>query len=96
MKPITQLEIRDEKARGGYSTLLAKIDDHGALVLEGCDAGKDMEKFFGDGDFEYWLTIPAEFKDTVLLHLIKERFTSAHDMRAWLEQKGIPCEFTSY
>ena len=96
MEPINKLIMRDDMNSGGYSYLVAQIDEHGNLVLEGVDGGKDVEKFLGDSDYEYWLTIPQEFKEAALLHLIKERFSSVHDLKAWLEEKQIPCNYTSY
>ena len=96
MEPINKLIIRDDKTSDGYSEIIAKIDDHGNLVLEGVDGGKDVDKFFGDSDYEYWLTVPKDFKDTALLYLIKERFPSVHDLKSWLEEKQIPCNYTSY
>ena len=95
MQPKKDLVIYDDKTFDSYHGLTAKIGDNGDLILEGIDAGKDVEELFGDSDFEYWLTIPKDFKETILLHLIKERFTSAHDMKAWLEQKEIPATFES-
>jgi len=96
MEPINKVIMRDDKKSGDYSYLVAKIDDNGNLVLEGVDGGKDVEKFFGASDYEYWLTIPKDFKETALLHLIKERFSSAHDLKTWLEEKQIPRNYTSY
>ena len=96
MKPIKELVIYDDKTADGYNVLTAKIGDNGDLILEGIDAGKDVEKFFGDSDYEYWLTMSKDFKETLLLHLIKERFSSVHDLKAWLEEKEIPCTFASY
>ena len=96
MKPIKTIVIYDDKTADGHNVLTAKISDSGDLVLEGVDAGKDVEKFFGDSDYEYWLTISKDFKETILLHLIKERFSSVHDMKKWLEEKEIPFTHTSY
>jgi hypothetical protein len=96
MQPIKELVIYDDKTADGYNALTAKIGDNGDLILAGVDAGKDVEKFFGDSDYEYWLTMPQEFKETILLYLIKERFSSVHDMKAWLEEKEILCTYTSY
>lgn len=92
----TELLIRHEKFDDGYSELLVRIGPGGELVLDGCDAGEDVRQHFGDWDYEYWLTIPAESKDTLLLHLVKERFSSVHDMQEWLEKREIPGKFTSY
>ncbi|MCP4372489.1 MAG: hypothetical protein GY797_30945 [Deltaproteobacteria bacterium] len=46
--------------------------------------------------YEYWLTIPEKFKETIMLNLIKERFSSVHEIKKWLDQLGIPSEFSSY
>jgi len=51
---------------------------------------------FGDWDYEYWLTIPEKFKETIMLNLIKDRFSSVHEIKEWLDQLGIPSEFSSY
>lgn len=92
----TELLIRHEKFDDGYSELLVRIDPDGDLVLDGCDAGELARETFGDWDYEYWLTVPAEWKNTLLLHLVKERFSSVHDMQEWLEKREIPSKFTSY
>lgn len=94
--PTTELVIRYEKQEDGYSELLVKINENGDLVLDGCDAGEEVRRSFGDWDYEYWLTVPNAFKETLLLHLVKDRFTSVNDMRSWLNERGIPSEFTSF
>jgi hypothetical protein len=96
MKPIKKITIKDEKYEDGYSDLYAKIAENGDLVLDGCDAGELVEQMFGDWDYEYWLTIPEKFKDTILLNLIKDRFTTEHEFRKWLDQLEIPSEFSFY
>jgi hypothetical protein len=96
MQPIKEIIIYDDKTVDGYNVLTAKIGDNGDFILEGIDAGKDIENFFGDSDYEYWLTISKDFKETILLRLIKERFSSMRDMKAWLEEKEVPFDLTSY
>lgn len=91
-----ELLIRRETFDDGYSELFVRISPDGELVLDGCDAGERARETFGDWDFEYWLTVSQEWKDTVLLYLVKERFTSAHDMETWLEERKISGKFTSY
>lgn len=93
---ITQLTIRDERLEDGYRTLAVKIAEDGSLVLEGVDAGQDVERMFGDWDYEYWLTVRPEDRDTVLLHLIQSQFSSAHVFRAWLAERGVESEFQSF
>lgn len=93
---IRELVIRDERSDSGYNTLHVKIGDDGSLVLEGVDAGPEVERMFGDWGFEYWLTINAEDKDSVLLHLIQSRFSSVHAFRVWLAERGIESGFQSF
>ena len=96
MKPIKELVIRHEDRSDGYNELSVTIDKKGSIVLEGVDTGEDVCKFFGDWDFEYWLKIPPDYLETVLLFLIKDRFLSVHDMQKWLEERDIPSQFTSF
>ena len=48
------------------------------------------------GECEYWLTVPPECKDRVLLNLIRERFACDAEkpldvlFREWLEERNIP------
>jgi len=96
MKPIKKIIINIKNNEDGYSELTANITEKGDLVIDGCDAGELAEEMFGDWDYEYWLTIPEKFKDTIMLHLIKDRFSSVHEIEKWLDQLEIPSEFSSY
>ena len=73
MKPIKKVIIKDEKYEDGYSEPLARISEKGDLVIDGCDAGELAEEMYGDWDYEYWLTIPEKFKETIMLKLIKHQ-----------------------
>ena len=35
-------------------------------------------------------------KPSIMLHLIKDRFSSVHEIEKWLDQLEIPSEFSSY
>lgn len=90
--PITEVTLRDQEGKNISVKLSARIDEKGNLVLYGYDCGDRVKEFWGaSDDYEYWLTIPKEYKDTVLLWLIKDRFDSDETFRTWLESKGIPC-----
>ena len=93
---IKQIKLRDIEFHGGKSYLDAMINDDGDLVLEGCDNGESVRQFWGDFDYEYWVTVNRDYKDTVLLHLIQEKFESETKFQEWLKEKDIPCEFSSY
>lgn len=99
MKKIT---LYDQKfGKKEHRVLEVKISDEGNLVFEGFDLGDFVKEYWGDSDYEYWLTIKAEHLPTVLLHLIKECFdnkifTNDSEFRDWLKKKGIPSDFQSW
>ena len=71
----------------------------GDFVMEGADTGPTVERIFGDDDYEYWVTVPKEHKDQLLLYLVQEVFgggTGTSAPTGWLKEKGIPHEFYSY
>lgn len=89
--------IRDERTRdGGSDALKAEIKDDGALLFEGYWSGPSVKATMGDSDYEYWITVPPEEKDGLLLQLLKDRFAQSVELKSWLEQRGIRFEFFSY
>lgn len=96
----TRILLRSENTNNNTSTLEATLEADGKLVLSGCDAGPAAKEFFGDSDYEYWITVPAEARDRLLLELLKQCFgnrsTPSSDFMEWLKRLGIPYEFMSY
>lgn len=95
-EPISKIKLMEFKTERDSRYLDALIDDEGTLVLEGYDIGDSVEEHWGDSDYEYWLKVSQEWKDTVLLLLIKERFALSSDFKKWLEEKEIPHKFESW
>ncbi len=57
--------------RGKTSIFIdAELKDNGDLQLSGHDLGEAPREYFGDDDYEYWRTVPRDYKDDVLLVLI--------------------------
>ena len=71
----------------------ATIDDAGDLVFSGQDIGEAPSEYVGDSDYEYWLTIPAREKDSVLLALVERLFLDGTglitNVSCLLDSKGI-------
>ena len=89
------------ESRGETSIFIdAEIKGTGDLQLSGQDVGEAPRKFFGDSDYEYWLTVSKEHKDDVLLLLIEKLYggnsSAVSEFKRLLESRGIPCEFHSY
>ena len=81
--------------RGSTSRFIdVRIEDNGDLVMEGQDVGDAPKKWFGDEDYEFWVTVKAEDKDIVILALIERlfggRFGAVDEFREFLKEKGIP------
>jgi hypothetical protein len=97
-----RLNLLDKTVAGTETHLDILISDTDDLVMEGQDLGDAPERFFDDEDYEYWVTVRREYKDWLLLNLIKEYFASESSPSSafmeWLKKKkkGIPYEFFSY
>ena len=83
---IREIVLRDEKSGKTHIYLAAKISDEGDLIMEGQDVGEAPDKYWGDSDYEYWVIVKRDCKDTVLLWLIKECFGTSSDFRDWLKE----------
>lgn len=95
-EPLQRIVIAETQHDDLHIELIARIDDNGDLVLEGYDRGKFVQEHFGDSDYEYWLKVPRDWKDTVLLYMLREHFENDAGFRAWLEAHNIPGKFTGY
>ena len=99
-EPVSQVVLADWKVPGLQHRVAAVIDASGDLVVDGYDAGKNVESTWGDNEYEFSWTIPAEWKDTLLLRLLQERFASEPEWMQhetlcieWVRGHGIPVEF---
>lgn len=86
---------------GETSTYIeAEILENGDLRVSGQDIGKAPQEHFGDSDYEYWLTVPGEHKDRLLLALLYQLYQddscAVSKLTAILEAAAIPHEFDSY
>jgi len=80
--------------RGPTSRFIhARIEDNGNLIVEGQDVGEAPQKWFEDEDYEFWVTVRAEDKDSVILALIERlfggRFSAVDEFREFLKEKCI-------
>ena len=77
-----------------------RIGDEGELLLSGQDIGEAPDAVFGQGDYEYFLSVPAAEKDRVLLALIEKIYRGnpsvVSEFREFLDTKGISSAFHSF
>jgi len=94
-------EVSLYEQRGETSRFIdAEINEDGDLVVSGQDVGKAPREFWGDADYEFWVHVPSEHKDDVLLALMERVFggnaSAVSDFRGFLKSRGIPNEFDTW
>jgi hypothetical protein len=100
--PASRLQVRLREHRDGrtVSTVDAAIEPSGDLELAGWDFGAAAQSFWGDDDYEYWLTVPAEEKDRVLLALLEHVYGGQADavsrFKDLLDRKRIRNTFVNW
>ncbi len=93
--------IKLYESRGKTSIFInAEVIDNGDLQLSGQDVGEAPREHWGDSDYEYWLTVPREHKDDLLLLLIEKLYggnpSVIEEFKNLLESSGIPCKLHTY
>jgi hypothetical protein len=83
----------------------------GELIISGQDIGEAPEEFWGDSDYEYWLTVPsteteiffkllcADNPDSDPLDVLQNKFhgeSAFRNIRAFCQRNGIKAKFDSY
>ncbi|MGE0601769.1 MAG: hypothetical protein AB7J35_19890 [Dehalococcoidia bacterium] len=72
----------------------------GNMVMAGQDLGAAALKFFGEDEYEYFLSVKADQKDRLLLHLMQHVFAGVENTRTaiaeWLDGRGIPYQLHSF
>jgi hypothetical protein len=94
-------DVTIHRSQGGGTrvTVTARIEN-GVLTMEGQDLGEAPLRHFGEYEYEYFVTVENKYVDQLTLALLKERFGATtkptSDFMAWLKERGIPYEFTTF
>ena len=96
MEKIKEITLFSEETERNSFLEWVSISEKGELRLDGNDCGDAPLTFWGDIDYEYWRIIDKDWKDTVLLLLIKEQFKRFTEFENWLDKKKIPMTGGSY
>lgn len=99
MSDKTRRTLYEQRGKTSRS-IHAAIEPNGALVISGQDLGDDPQQFWGDDEYEFWVTVPAEHKDAVLLTLLAAQFggdpSAVDTFRAFLVENEIPGKFETW
>lgn len=89
MNKLTEVALFERNDENGHSRDLVRVCADGPLNFDSFDTGPLPDSAWGR-DYEYDLDISADWKDTILLLLFKERFTANCDFRNWAKAHDIP------
>lgn len=96
MEKINKVVLYTEETKTDTHDEWVSISENGDVRLDVNDCGETPLKYWGDSDYEYWRIVDKEWKDTVLLLLIKDQFKNFSGFAKWLEEKKIPNTFGSW
>jgi hypothetical protein len=88
--PLDKVYLVQHESENLHQSVWATINEKNQLVVEGLDYGPLVEDMLFCEDYEYSVTIDAQWKDTMLLLLLKERFHDFPPVKKWLKDNGIP------
>ena len=88
------------KGEGTSIYLDVEVTDEGNLVMSGQDIGQAPSEHWGDDDYEYWVAVPREEKDRLLLVPMEKVFgghtSGSSEFIDLLKAKKIPYQFDSW
>lgn len=89
---------RIESPDGADTTSISlSFKPDGGVQIDGCYSGPQAEKFWGDWDHEFWLTVPASHAQAFLAALARDAFTrdgrlTFSNLRTLCIAQGIPID----
>ena len=94
-------QIFREQYPDGSHTVYAKYSQKGDLTLSSHHFGGDVESFWGNDEFEFYLTIPKDEMPKFVVELLAKGFNTAekfgvHPLKEMCEAKGIKYSTYSY
>jgi hypothetical protein len=77
-----------------------RLEDDGAIVLEGQDMGPTVEEVWGDTDYEFWVRVALPSLPKLAFELLREKFAGRLDaveaFRDWCRAHGVEHKFGNY
>jgi len=90
---ISKIVISKEYTEQGATTLSAEISKRGDLIMNDYFIGKMAQEVYSHDDSESYVTVEKDYKDTLLLQLLKGRFKKSYELREWLDSNNVPYGF---
>jgi len=88
--PIQTLLIKTQETDKITTSSSIRVSDSGDILFEVYNSGKQVKMVRGKWSYKDVLTIPSNYKDTILLYLLKEHHPYLFELKEWIKDKGIP------
>jgi|SRR5579862_863817 len=76
------------------------VDADGSLRLDAQDMGKVVEEMWGDGDYEFWVDVPATALRKLVFVLLREKYAgrvgAVDEFTAFCKREEIEHEWDSW
>ena len=89
---------RQEGANSRFVTLTVKPD--GSVVMETQDLGENVERIWGDSDYEFWIDVAAGALPKLVFALLRDRYAgragAVDEFRDFCKKQAIDYKWDSW
>jgi hypothetical protein len=89
---------RQEGANSRFVTLTVKPDS--SVLMETQDLGENVERIWGDSDYEFWIDVPATALPKLVFALLRERYAgqprAVDEFRDFCKKEAIDHKWDSW
>jgi hypothetical protein len=93
------IEIARQEGANFRSVRLT-VEEDGAVKIDGQDLGRTVEEFWGEDEYEFWVTVPPSALPKLAFELLREKFVgqlgAVDAFRDWCKAHGIEHEFGNW
>lgn len=83
-----------------FRSVMVTLDAAGGLKVDAQDMGKLVEEYWGDSDYEFWVTIPPQEAAKLAYALIRKHYTgragAVDEIRSLCAEAGVKSESGSW
>jgi hypothetical protein len=83
-----------------FRSIIVTLDASGGFKIDAQDMGPTVEEFWGDSDYEFWVTVPPEAMAKLAYALAKKlyagRARAVDEFQALCIEAGVPHERGSW
>lgn len=83
-----------------FRSVCLTIEEDGAIKMDAQDMGPTVTRFWGEGDYEFWVRVPPAALPKLAFELLREKFSgqlgAVDAFRDWCRTHGVQHDFDSW